>query len=157
MVWRRPARICWDCSTASLGEEAEAVTVVFDAARSLPGIASEQEFKGIHVQYATAKQEADDVIEQLIRQASAPKTLNIVSDDHRLQQAAQRRGCRVRGCEEFLAWLDKHRQTKNRQKAELPEKRDKLSDTEINRWLAEFGGIERDPTLKRAFEPNDFE
>src|ERR1700722_13639673 len=108
----------------ALGEDAEAVTVVFDAAKSLPGISREQEFKGIHVLYAKAKQEADDVIEQLIRQASAPKTLNIVSDDHRLQQAAQRRGCQVRGCEEFLAWLDKHRQMKNRQKAELPVKRD---------------------------------
>src|SRR4051794_15010603 len=80
----------------AMGEESSAVTVVFDAAHAPPGSARDQDAHGIHVKFATGKQEADDVIEQLIRQSSSPKTLHVVSDDHRLHQAAKRRGCAIR-------------------------------------------------------------
>lgn len=141
----------------ALGEETHAVTVVFDAAKALPGIAAEQEYQGMRVVFATGKEEADDVIERLIRQSSSPKALQVVSDDHRVQQAAKRRGSQARGCEEFLAWLDKHRRKRQVVAAEAPEKKDQLSDSEIRRWLAEFDGLEADPALKQAFESYEFE
>ena len=80
----------------AFGEEAGAVTVVFDAAQAPPGLAAEQDYRGVHVLFALGKQEADDVIEQEIRQASAPKSLQIVSDDHRIQQAGRRASARFR-------------------------------------------------------------
>ena len=49
----------------AVGEEQAAVTVVFDAARAVPGVDSEQEFRGLRILFATGKQEADDVIELL--------------------------------------------------------------------------------------------
>ena len=83
--------------------------------------------------------------------------MQVVSDDHRIQQAARRRGCQARGCEEFLTWLDRHRQQKRQEATEPPEKKESLSQDEVQRWLAEFGEVERDPKLKDAFESYDFE
>src|ERR1700731_2755179 len=68
---------------AAFGPESAAVTVVFDAAKALPGWEPEQNHRGLRVIFAVGKQEADDVIERMIRQASAPKSLHVVSDDHR--------------------------------------------------------------------------
>src|SRR5205809_7364029 len=80
------------------GEEAAEVTVVFDAAGAPPGAAEEEHYQGIHVRYAIHQDQADDLIEALIRHHSAPRQLTVVSDDHRIQQAARRRQCTVQGC-----------------------------------------------------------
>jgi uncharacterized protein len=140
----------------ALGEGAPAATVVFDAAKALPGISSEQESRGLHILFAKNKEEADDVIERLIRQSSAPKTLHVVSDDHRVQRAARRRHCQVRGCEDFLKLLEQLRQTTH-PLPQQPEKKERLSPDEVRRWLEEFGELERDPAFKKAFESYDFE
>jgi uncharacterized protein len=127
-----------------------AITVVFDAARALPGGTPEIEVRGLHVVFAVGEQEADDVIERLIRQASAPKSLHVVSDDRRVQRAARRRHGVALGCEQFLQRLDKMR----RRQAPAPpsDKQEGLSEEETRSWLQEFGDVERDPALKRAFE-----
>jgi uncharacterized protein len=138
------------------GEQAGAVTVVFDAAKAPPGMHAELDDRGVHVLFATHHQQADDLIEELVKESSAPKTLEVVSDDHRIQQSAKRRGCKVRGCEEFLAWLHRHRREKGKP-AERPEKKNKLSKEDVDSWLAEFADVERDPRLKKAFETFEFE
>jgi predicted RNA-binding protein with PIN domain len=130
--------------------ESSAVTVVFDAAKALPGGEPEIEDRGLHVVFAVGKQEADDVIERLIRLASAPKSLHVVSDDRRVQQAARRRHGVALGCEEFLLQLDKMR--RRLPPADASEKQEGLSEEETRRWLKEFGDVEKDPALRRAFE-----
>jgi predicted RNA-binding protein with PIN domain len=132
------------------------VTVVFDASAAPPGLPPEQVDRGIRIVFARAGQEADDVIEQLIAKDSAAKGLQVVSDDHRLQQVGRRRGCKVLGCEEFLTWLLKQRKAGS-QKPGPPEKKDSISANEVQRWLEEFSDIERDPSLRKAFEPDDFQ
>src|SRR5262245_61297311 len=88
-----------------LGDGAGDVTVVFDA-RRVPGRAPKEEpAHGLQVVFAL-RQEADDLIEDLIRRASAPKLLTAVSNDHRIRQAARRRGCGDWDCARFLDWLD---------------------------------------------------
>jgi predicted RNA-binding protein with PIN domain len=141
----------------TFAKEASSVTVVFDASGATPGASAEMTFQGVHVVFALGKKEADDVIEQFIGEASAPKSLHVVSDDHRIQQAAKRRHCVVMGCEKFLLWLDQCRQQLRTQTAQSPEKQEKLSEEELKRWLAEFGDLEKDPSLRRAFEKYDFE
>jgi predicted RNA-binding protein with PIN domain len=130
--------------------ESSAVTVVFDAAGAVPGGTPEIDDRGLHVMFAVGKQEADDVIERLIRQASAPKSLHVVSDDRRVQQAARRRHCVDLGCEDFLQRLDKMR--RRQAPAEASGKPEGLSEEEMHRWLQEFGDVEKDPALRRAFE-----
>jgi uncharacterized protein len=140
----------------ALRDGAPAATVVFDSATPLPGTSAEQDSRGLRVLFARNKEEADDVIERLIRQSSAPKTLHVVSDDHRVQKAARRRLCRVRSCEDFLLLLEQLRQATH-DVAQQPEKQEQLSADEVQRWLAEFGDVERDPAFKKAFHSYDFE
>jgi predicted RNA-binding protein with PIN domain len=136
----------------TFAEDAAAVTVVFDAAGAPPGATAEHEYRGMSVVFALGKQEADDVIEKLIRKSSAPKTLHVVSDDHRIQRAARRRQCVVLGCEAFLQWLDRRRREQRAAATEIPEKREGCSEEEAARWAAEFADVEKDPKLRRAFE-----
>ena len=77
------------------------VTVVFDAARARAGAEREQEYNGLHILYAL-REEADDVIEAIIRRESTPRQLTVVSDDRRLKEAARRRQCPALGCLDYL-------------------------------------------------------
>lgn len=72
--------------------ERSATTIVFDAKR-LPVKESEADsvVLGIRVMYAIDYEDADTLIEELIRQHSTPKQLTVVSSDHRIQTAATRR------------------------------------------------------------------
>jgi predicted RNA-binding protein with PIN domain len=139
------------------GDEAGSVTVVFDAANAPPHAPAEQSFRGVQVRFAVRHEEADDLIELLLRHESAPQRVTLVSDDHRLQQAARRRACRVQGCGEFLEWLDRHRRDRQRPLAAAPEKRDRLSEAEMQSWLEEFADLADDPQFKELFEPFPFE
>jgi len=139
------------------GDEADAVTVVFDAAHAPPGVAGEQEYQGLHIRFAVAEQEADDVIELLIGQAAAPKNLTVVSDDHRIQQAARRRQCTVQGCQDYLDWLDQRRRQGRAQRLPSPEKPPGPSPADRQHWLAEFADLNIDPNMKDVFDPFGFE
>jgi predicted RNA-binding protein with PIN domain len=142
---------------AALGpDEAPAVTVVFDAARPPPGASAEEDFGGIHVRFAVHQEEADDLIEELIRHDSAPRNLTVVSNDHRIQQAARRRHCIVVKCEDYLDWLNRHRRQLRQRPPEEGEKQEKLSEAETRRWLDEFAGLADDPDLKELFGYYDF-
>jgi predicted RNA-binding protein with PIN domain len=138
------------------GEESSAVTVVFDAAHSPPGARAEQDYHGLHVQFAVGQKQADDLIEVLIGRAAVPKHLTVVSDDHRIQEAARRRHCVVQGCQDYLDWLDHHRQQRRRKGPETPEKQRVISPREAERWLVEFGDLDDDPDMKDVFDPFGF-
>jgi hypothetical protein len=77
------------------------VTVVFDASGAGRGASAEQDYHGVRVRFALGE-EADDVIEDLIRRDPSPGDLTVVSDDLRLRQAARRRRCPALGCLDFI-------------------------------------------------------
>lgn len=139
------------------GDEAGQVTVVFDAASAPKGAPEVLDYQGIHVHFAIHHQEADDLIELLIQQASAPRQLTVVSDDHRIQQAARRHQCPVLGCLDYLEEMQPRRQPRTRPAGEAAEKPSTLTPQEMQRWLADFGGLENDPDLKEWFEMDQFE
>jgi predicted RNA-binding protein with PIN domain len=139
------------------GAEAGAVTVVFDARKAPPGAPAEMDYEGIHVAFAVDQEEADDLIEQLIRRARAPRQLTVVSDDHRIQHAARRRQCVVLGCGEYMDWLARKRQPSREEPRQTqphpsrpPEGR--LSPDEVRLWLETFGDLEKDPDWKELFD-----
>jgi predicted RNA-binding protein with PIN domain len=140
----------------ALHKQADRTTVVFDASQAAGEMKTRQQ-DGLKVVFATGKQTADDVIEDFISHASAPKTLQVVSDDHRIQKAARRRGCRAVACEDFLAWIARQRRRNVAEVTRLPDKTHKLGPKELSHWLKEFGDLESDPVLKGAFEHYDFE
>ncbi len=102
------------------------------------------------------KQEADDLIEHLITHDSVPRKLIVVSDDHRIQQAARRRQCTAMGCLDYLEELAKKRRQHRQQGKEIPEKAEAVSQKEMQNWLKEFADLENDPEVKELFDPFGF-
>jgi predicted RNA-binding protein with PIN domain len=141
---------------AAYGEEATAVTVVFDAANAPPGAPEEEHYQGIHVRFAVNQQEADDLIEALIRRESVPRRLTVVSDDHRIQRAAERRHCTVFGCAEYLDRLERRRQERRRSAPQADIKPDHVSEKDAEHWLREFASLQNDPNLRELSEPLEF-
>jgi uncharacterized protein len=140
-----------------LGDDAAQITVVFDAANAPPGAVEVQEYHGIQVRFAVQQEQADDLIELLIRQSAVPRQLTVVSDDHRLQKAAQRRHCRVLGCAAFLDWLERRRRPAKPPPADASAKPEGASREETQHWLREFADLEHDPDFKEAFNPFPFD
>jgi predicted RNA-binding protein with PIN domain len=133
-------------------DEAANVTVVFDAADPPRGLPAETEYHGLHVVFAVEQEQADD----LIRKASAPKHLTVVSDDHRIQQAGRRRHCVVLGCQAYLEALQNKRRARKAKPKEPAGKPQGVSDAETRHWLEEFGDLADDPDLKELFDPYEF-
>ncbi len=77
--------------------------VVFDAKDAPDHLPSHYQHQGIDVWFAVGYPEADDLLEEIIAQHSAPRTLSVVSSDHRIARAARRRRA---GCFESATWLD---------------------------------------------------
>jgi predicted RNA-binding protein with PIN domain len=137
-------------------EEAGQVTVVFDAKHSPPGLPAEETYRGLRVCYAVHQDQADDLIEFLIQHDSVPRQLTVVSDDHRLQRAARRRGCIVLGCQEYLDELERRRSISPRVE-NTSEKPEGATDKEQRLWLGAFADLEDDPDLKELFDPFGFQ
>src|SRR5437868_15285637 len=72
---------------ATLGPvEAHLTTVVFDANDAPDHVPASTSHKGISVIFAVDHASADERIEDLIAHHSSPKTLTVVSSDHRIQK-----------------------------------------------------------------------
>jgi hypothetical protein len=114
------------------------VTVVFDAARAPAAATPEQEYHGIRVRFAL-EGTADDCIEDLIRHENVPQQLTVVSDDHRLRQAAERRRCGFRRCLDYIEDLQRGPSLPAPPPGEAPAKPETLSPEEMRHWLEAFG------------------
>ncbi len=133
------------------GVGAESVTVVFDAGKAPPGAPSEEEFDGIHVKFAHGET-ADDMIEDTIRKESNPRSLTVVSDDHRIQHAARRRGCLVLGCLDYYKKLLKKRcPSIPILSTESSAKPESSSREETQHWLDAFADIDDDPRMRDGY------
>lgn len=136
--------------------DATFLTVVFDARHPPPGARSEEEYQGIHIYYAVG-QEADDVIEEIIRTEPAPRQLTVISDDHRLQQAARRRQCLVLGCLDYFDQLEQRRPRVQRSAdEESAAKPQGVSGEEVRRWMAEFADLADDRKVRDELNPGYF-
>jgi len=130
-------------------ERAE-ILIVFDAKRTpLLDTDSEQIVQGFPIVFASNFDEADAMIEELIRTHSVPKSLVVVSNDNRLKTAASRRKATGIGVE---AWLDVcHSQFRSATTAPIPSadnqsgflsgsrKEQAIEELSATDWLAEFG------------------
>ncbi|MFG0265909.1 MAG: NYN domain-containing protein [Rhodopirellula sp. JB055] len=77
--------------------------VVFDARNPPQGVSDQMSFSDMDVRFAVGYPEADDLIEEIIFAHPTPKSLTVISSDHRLQAAAKRRKALPLDSE---AWLD---------------------------------------------------
>ncbi len=83
--------------------ERQRTTIVFDAREAPPGLPADAEKHGIRIQFAPRGREADDLIEQLIDAHHHPRSLLVVSSDHRLHRAANRRRAQAVDSDRWVA------------------------------------------------------
>jgi uncharacterized protein len=131
-----------------LDERARAETqIVFDARQAPPEGPREQSFSGLTVTFAVGYDQADDLLEQLIRRHPQPKLLTVVSSDLRIQRCA--RACRANwvGSPEWLQPLLEPASegavsppSAVMDKQVLLAEDALLSSAEVASWLREFAG-----------------
>jgi uncharacterized protein len=118
-------------------------TVVFDSHDAPWGLPRQVEHRGITVRFATQYEEADDLIEELIRADSAPRRLVVVSSDHRLQRAARRRRAKAVDSDVWYAELVRARRQRQEASSDAPVRPAPavpLLEEDVNYWLRQFGG-----------------
>jgi predicted RNA-binding protein with PIN domain len=121
--------------------ERKATTIVFDAAGAPPGLPSMIKHDSITVHFAHRHSDADEMIEELLDQYRAPRSLLVVSSDHRVQRAARRVGATFLDSEEWYSErlaLCRARRSAVEDAALKPS--GDLTADELNYWLREFGG-----------------
>jgi len=95
---------------------------------------------GIQVAFAFDFDEADDMLESLIRKHSSPKSLTVVSSDNRIRKCAMARRAISIGSDDFLNRLERPVNNSEAIADEEASRADlKLSDREVQEWLREFG------------------
>jgi hypothetical protein len=114
-------------------------TIVFDAADAPPGLPRIVDLHGMTVRYATEYVDADTLIEELILAEPAPRSLLVVSSDHRIQRAARRRRASSIDSDRWYGELCRRRHARlhnRRPRADKPA--GPLSDAEVAYWLRQF-------------------
>ncbi len=137
-------------------DEVSGTRVAFDAKGAPPGLPRESLYRGLTVQYAARHEEADDLIEELIRAESAPRRLTVVSSDHRLQRAARRRKATAIDSDVWFDQVVARRREGKHTGGETdvtPEK--PSSENDVTAWLQRFGNVESDDPDACPDAPHD--
>jgi predicted RNA-binding protein with PIN domain len=129
-----------DFLSASLVAKTRAeTTIVFDAAGAPPGLPQTLMHEGITVHFARRYADADEMIEEIIDAHPAPRSLVVVSSDHRVQRAARRRGADYFDSDQWFADLRAARRAANAAGDERPGKpTGALTPEHVNYWLEKF-------------------
>lgn len=118
-------------------EQIARTVVVFDAREAPYGAPRTTQHRGLTVRFASKYPDADSLIEELISLDSAPKTLTVVSNDHRLHRAARRRKATPVDADVWFGEVI--RQRRERQEQPQPAKpQGTFSEDEVRFWLDQF-------------------
>jgi len=91
--------------------------------------------------FSGTTREADDDIEEMILESSAPKSLIVVSSDRRIKKSAEKRKATAVDCVDFWMEMLKQLERKKKKAAEPQAKFAGISESETDFWLREFGFI----------------
>jgi predicted RNA-binding protein with PIN domain len=144
-----------DFLAASIDErERKQTTIVFDAAGAPPGLQRTFTHRGITVQFARRRSNADEMIEELLEECLAPRGLVVISSDHGVQRAARRRGASYIDSDQWYADLHAARQRReNIAEEPIAKSHGDSSRDEVAYWIGEFGSSPRDDTPTNPFPP----
>jgi predicted RNA-binding protein with PIN domain len=133
-------------------KELGATTIVFDAAEAPPGLPRVVTHEGMTVRYASEYADADALIEELIAAYNVPRSLLVVSSDHRIQRAAQRRRAQFVDSDIWMADLGRRRSAARGAGTEPAGRRTgALSADEVAYWVTEFADApDEKPPSKRS-------
>jgi len=133
----REALLGFLAATLGEGERAQ-TTIVFDAADAPPGLPRIVMHEGMTVRYSSEYPDADALIEELIAGHNVPRSLVVVSSDHRLQRAARRRRAQFVDSDVWFADRARERARTRRPTPGPPKPSGNLTADEVDYWLAEF-------------------
>jgi uncharacterized protein len=133
-------------------KELVATTIVFDAAEAPPGLPRVVTHEGMTVRYASEYADADALIEELIAAYNVPRSLLVVSSDHRIQRAAQRRRAPFVDSDVWIADVSRRRSAAQGASQPPGRRTAGLSADEVAYWMAEFADVpvEDAPKSRRA-------
>ena len=122
-------------------------TIVFDAAGAPPGLPHTIAHEGMTIHFARRHSNADEMIEELLEQWKSPRSLIVVSSDHRVQRAARQRGASFIDSEQWYAdtWRARRKRSRNAETG-AAKPSGKPSSDEPAHWLREFGDSPGAPT-----------
>ena len=113
--------------------------VVFDARGGGHSYRSTTHRYGIRIEYPASQYEADDRIERLIREHSAPRSLLVVSGDRRLHRAVHKRRGEAENSAAFLARMQRRLHDDPPAEEEKPEPY-VPSEREVQLWTRRIHG-----------------
>jgi uncharacterized protein len=116
-------------------------TIVFDAAEAPPGLPRTILFEEMTIHFSSEYDNADELIEELIEACSVPKSLLVVSSDHRLQRAARRRKAPFVDSDVWFADALRRRAAMRVPAPIVAKPAGPITSEEIDYWLTEFGDI----------------
>ncbi|MDB4778317.1 NYN domain-containing protein, partial [bacterium] len=123
------------------------VLVVFDAGKRSKSKPHQYNYQDIQVEFAHEYEDADSMIEILIQKHSLPRSLLVVSSDHRIQTAARRKKAQFIDSDQ---WIDQL-QHPPREFKKKPRDSTKPSRTEnTDYWLAKFDTEEIEHFIEQA-------
>ena len=95
----------------------------------------------LEIIFSGTSREADDIIETMILESTAPKSLTVVSSDRRVKKAAEKRKAKAVDCVDFWTEMLKQLERKKKKAAEPQVKFAGITEAETEYWLREFGFI----------------
>jgi uncharacterized protein len=117
--------------------ERSRTTIVFDASGAPPGLPKMMFHQGMTVHFAPRHSDADEMIEDLLGLHRSPKSLVVVSSDHRVQRAARSCGATfIDSAEWYAERRAAMRASENDERSAKPRA---PTPDELNYWLSQFG------------------
>ena len=136
--------------------ERSQTTIVFDAAGAPPGLPKIVPWEGMTARFARGYADADELLEEIIEQHPAPKSMVVVSGDRRVQRAARHRGAKI---VESQAWFDELRRRKPQPEADSKAMAAPVEDARY--WIEQFSGeeaaSEMEPPKRATNKGGEFE
>jgi len=128
-------------------EEVAETVVVFDARYVFRPRAETFTYHGLVVRFAVRYPDADSLLEQMIQEHTSPKSLTVVSSDHRIQRAARRRRAK------FIDSAMWYQQLSARRLHHAPKKR--LPGAKLEKETVELSPEELKRLLEQCSSPAD--
>ena len=128
-------------------------TIVFDAAGAPPGLPPSFAQEGMTIHFARRHSDADEMIEELIEAHPAPRSLLVVSSDHRVQRAARRRGATFTDSDRWYADLRASTRNANLAIDAAAKPSGEVPTEQVDYWMQQFADPSKESEPEGLFPP----
>lgn len=131
-------------------EQCQKTIVIFDSGFRSRERPKQYEYRGIRVEFSFGFDDADSMIEGLIRKHQVPQKLLVVSSDHRIQNAARRRQSRFVDSD---VWMDQLEHPARNRERDNPDPSKPTLSGDAEYWMNWFDAGEDEPWAETQTPP----